>query len=109
MAHVCSFGVMAILLAETVITLGASFERWCQGQETWVPLTDAINLQPGVVPVVAIGLKSPFFSLPLWDWRFTNRQLMSSGATCSLGEVEEALGEVLGELGGYGSGFVWIY
>ena len=28
---------MAILLAETLITLGASLQRWCQGQEAWVP------------------------------------------------------------------------
>ena len=30
---------------------------------------------------------------------------MSSGATCPAWEAEEALGEVLGELGGYGGGF----
>jgi hypothetical protein len=40
-----TFGVMAILLAETLITLGASLQRWCQLQETGLPLTDAIILQ----------------------------------------------------------------
>ena len=47
---------MAILLAETLITLGASLQGWCQGQETGVPFTDAITLQPAVVPVVGIGV-----------------------------------------------------
>ena len=47
---------MAILLAETLITLGASLQRWCQRQEAWVPLTDAIILQSSVVPVVGIGV-----------------------------------------------------
>jgi hypothetical protein len=36
--------VMAILLAETLITLGAAAQRWCQLQETGVPFTDAISL-----------------------------------------------------------------
>ena len=47
---------MAILLAETLISLGAAVQRWRQGQEAWVPFTDAITLQPAVVPVVAIGV-----------------------------------------------------
>ena len=46
--------MMTILLAETLITLGASLQRWCQLQKTGVPLTDAINLQPAVVTVVGI-------------------------------------------------------
>ena len=48
--------VMAILLTETLITLGASLQCWCQLQETGVPLTDAISLQPAVVPVVGVGV-----------------------------------------------------
>jgi hypothetical protein len=48
--------MMAILLAETLITFGAALQRWCQGQEAGVPFTDAINLQPAVVPVVGIGV-----------------------------------------------------
>ena len=60
-----TFGVMAILLAETLITLGASLQRWYQLQETGVPFTDAIAFQSAVVPVVAIGvIKS--FSYPYW-------------------------------------------
>ena len=60
MALRCSLGVMAILLAETLITLGVVFEGWCQVKETWVSLTDAIILQSSVVPVVRIGvIKSP--------------------------------------------------
>ena len=50
---------MAILLAETLITLGAFLQGGCQLQETGVPLTDAISLQPAVVPVVAIGVIKP--------------------------------------------------
>ena len=37
MALRCSFAVMAILLAKPLITLGASLQRGCQGQEAWVP------------------------------------------------------------------------
>ena len=37
--------------------------------------------------------------------RFTNMQPMSSGATCSAWAAEEGLGQVLGGIGGYGSGF----
>ena len=48
--------MMAILGAKVLITLGASRKRWCQCQETWVPLTDAITLQPAVVPVDAMGV-----------------------------------------------------
>jgi hypothetical protein len=55
----CSFAVMAILLAETLITLGAAAQRWCQGQETWVPLSDAIAFQPPVVPVVEVRVIKP--------------------------------------------------
>ena len=55
-----SLGVVAILLAETLITLGASFQGWCQLQETGVPLTDAITRQPAVVPIVGIGVIKPF-------------------------------------------------
>ena len=32
MALGCSFGVMAILVTETLITLGAALQCWCQGQ-----------------------------------------------------------------------------
>ena len=74
MALGCPFAVMAILLAETLITLGASFQCGCQGQEAGVPFSDA------------------------------SRQPMSSGATLLGAEGEEGLGEVLGGLGGYGSG-----
>ena len=51
---------MAILVAETLITLGASFQCGCQLQKGWVPFTDAINLQPAVVTVVGIGVIKPF-------------------------------------------------
>jgi hypothetical protein len=44
---------MAILLAETLITLGAPLQRWCQLQKGWVPFTDTIEFQSAVVPVVA--------------------------------------------------------
>ena len=47
---------MAILLAETLITLGAAVQRWRQGQEAWVPFTDAIAFQSAVVPVVGVGV-----------------------------------------------------
>ena len=58
---------MAILLAETLITLGASLQRWCQLHKAWMPLTGAIILQPAVVPVVAIGvIKS--FPYPYCQW-----------------------------------------
>ncbi len=60
MALGSTLDVMAILLAETLITLGAVFEGWCQCQEAWVPLTDAITLQSAVVPVVAIGVIETF-------------------------------------------------
>ena len=53
MALVSTFGVMAILLAETLITPGAFLHCGCQGQEAWVPFTDAIAFQSAVVPVVA--------------------------------------------------------
>ena len=56
MALRCSFDVMAILLAKSLILLGASLQRWCQLQEAGVPLTDAIAFQSGVVPVVAMGV-----------------------------------------------------
>jgi excinuclease ABC subunit A len=48
--------VTAILLAETLITLGAALQRWCQGQEAWVPFTNAIAFQPAVVHVVEVGV-----------------------------------------------------
>jgi hypothetical protein len=48
--------VMAIMLAKPLIPLGASLQRGCQGQETGVPLTDAISLQPAVVSVVGVGV-----------------------------------------------------
>ena len=54
MALGSTFGIMAILLAETLITLGASLQRWCQLQETGVPFTQSIILQPAVVTVVGI-------------------------------------------------------
>lgn len=58
---------MAILLAETLITLGAALKRWCHLQKTWMPFTDAITFQPAVVPVVGIGvIKS--FSYPCCHW-----------------------------------------
>ena len=38
----------------------------------------------------------------LGSYRFTSRQPMSSGATCSAGRAEEGVGEVLGGRGGYG-------
>jgi hypothetical protein len=47
-----TFGVMAILLAETLIPFGASPQAGCQLQETGVPFADAISLQPAVVTVV---------------------------------------------------------
>ena len=62
MALGSTFGVMAILLAETLIMLGAPFESWCQGQEAWVPFTDAIAFQSAVVPVVGIGVIKPFLT-----------------------------------------------
>lgn len=37
------FGVMAIVLAETLIPLGASRQCGCQVQEGWMPLGDAIG------------------------------------------------------------------
>jgi hypothetical protein len=40
----CSFAVMAILLAKPLITLGASLQRGCQGQEAWVPHISQIDL-----------------------------------------------------------------
>jgi hypothetical protein len=52
--------VMAILLAETLIMLGAFLQCGCQCQETWVPFTDAIAFQSAVVPVVGIGVIKPF-------------------------------------------------
>ena len=48
--------MMAILLAETLITLGAAVQCGCQGQEAWVPFTDAIAFQSAVVPVVGVGV-----------------------------------------------------
>ena len=36
-----------------------------------------------------------------------DRHPMSSGATTSAGRQKKAVGEVLGQVGGYGSGFVW--
>jgi hypothetical protein len=51
-----TFGVEAIPLKEPLITLRASFQRRRQLQEGRVPLTDAIALQPAVVPVVALGV-----------------------------------------------------
>ena len=48
--------MMSVLLTKPLITLGAPFARWCQLKETWMPLSDAINLQPVVVPVVAAGM-----------------------------------------------------
>ena len=48
--------MMAILLAETFITLGASRKRWCQGQEALVPFTETISFQSAVVTVVGIGV-----------------------------------------------------
>ena len=60
MALGSTFGVMAILLADTLITLGAAFQCGCQGQEAWVPFTDAIAFQSAVVPVVGIGVIKPF-------------------------------------------------
>ncbi len=56
--------MMAISLAETLITLRASLQCWCQGQETWVPLA----------------------------CRFTSRQPMSVGATCSAGRAKKDWG-----------------
>ena len=53
--------MMAILLAETLITLGAAAQRWCQLQETGVPLTDAIILQSAAVPVVGARVIKSFF------------------------------------------------
>jgi hypothetical protein len=51
-----TFGVMAILLAETLIPFGASPKAGCQLQETGVPFADAISFQPSVVPIVGIGV-----------------------------------------------------
>ena len=51
-----SLGVVAIPLAETLITLGASFQGWCQLQKAGVPFADAITRQPAVVPIVGIGV-----------------------------------------------------
>ena len=62
MALGSTFAVMAILMAETLITLGASLQRWCQGQEAWVAFSDA------------------------------KRQPMSSGATCSAGRQKKDWG-----------------
>ena len=56
MALGSSFGVLAIPLAEALITLGAPIQSGCQLQETGVPLGDAIAFQPAVVPVVGIGV-----------------------------------------------------
>ncbi len=47
---------MAIGSAKVLITLAASFNRWCHLQKTWMPFTDAITFQPAVVPVVGIGV-----------------------------------------------------
>ena len=58
---------MAILLAETLITLGATLQRWCQRQEAWVPLTDAIILQSSVVPVVGVRVIETL-SHPCCQW-----------------------------------------
>jgi hypothetical protein len=52
--------MMAILLAEMLITLGASLQRWCQLQKAGVLATDANILEPAVVPVVAIGVIKSF-------------------------------------------------
>ena len=58
---------MAIGSAKVLITLAASFNRWCHLQKTWMPFTDAITFQPAVVPVVGIGgIKS--FSYPCCHW-----------------------------------------
>ncbi len=54
MAPGSTFGMIAILLAEALIPLGASAQRWCQGQGAWVSFTDAFTLQPAVVPVVRV-------------------------------------------------------
>ena len=48
--------MMAILLAETLITLGAAVQCGCQLQKGWVPFTDANAFQPAAVPVVAIAV-----------------------------------------------------
>lgn len=60
MALGCSLGVMAILLAEMLIPLGASLQAGCQLQKAGVPLTDAISFQPAVVTVVAVGVIETF-------------------------------------------------
>ena len=56
MAPGSTFGVMAALLAEALITLGAALQGWCQWEKAGVPLTDVIKLQPSVVPVAGIGV-----------------------------------------------------
>ena len=56
MALWSTYRVMLALLAKPLITLGAPFEHWCQLKETWMPLSDAISLQPVVVAVVAAGV-----------------------------------------------------
>ena len=80
MALGSTFAVMAILLAETLITLGAPLQRWCQCQEAWVPITRGLAFHQQAAD-------------ELWG------DLLG-------GTGEEGLGEVLGGLGGYGSGCV---
>ncbi len=80
MALRCSFGVMAIPLAKPLITPGAFLQRGCQLQKTWVPL---------VLP-------------------FHQQAADELGSDQLSGAGEEGAGEVLGERGGYGSGFVRV-
>ena len=87
---------MAILLAETLITLGAAAQRWCQCQEAWMPLTDAIAFQPAVVPVVGIGDIKSFLTPAALGLAF--HQQTADELRCHYlgGAAEEELGEVLG-------------
>ncbi len=55
-----SFTVMAIALAETLIALGTTIERYREPEKGWAPFTDAVCLQPDVVAIVGVGVIKAF-------------------------------------------------
>ena len=101
--------MMVILLAETLITLGAFLQLGCQYQETWAPFSDAITLQSAVVPVVGIGVIKSFSYPCRFGIGASPAAADEVGGDDLGGAGEEGLGEsweVLGGRGGYGSAFV---
>jgi hypothetical protein len=97
---------MPILLAETLITLVASLQRCCQGQETEAPFTDTNTPICRNARSCYRGRKTPFCPLPLWDWRFTSRKPTNGGGNHLSGRADEGFGEVLGKRSGFESGLM---